>query len=73
MFANLDVLLDVKLEDALKELPIPDEIKDGLILGEGKCGDLYHLCLSYERGEWSRWENTRKHSKFPKCNRAEIS
>lgn len=52
MFSTLEALLEVPLSDALRELPISREMKNGLITGEGKCGQLYRLCLSYERGDW---------------------
>lgn len=52
MFSTLGVLLEVPIEDALKELPVSDEIKAGLTTGEGKCGDLLRLCLCYEKGDW---------------------
>ena len=52
MFSTLGTLLEVPLEDALKELPLSKEIKVALTTGEGQCGDLYHLVLSYERANW---------------------
>ncbi len=52
MFSTLGTLMEVPLADALAELPISQEIKDALITGEGICGDLYHLVLSYERANW---------------------
>lgn len=52
MFSTLGTLLEVPLEDALKELPLSQEIKVALTTGEGQCGDLYQLVLSYERANW---------------------
>lgn len=52
MFSTLGVLLEVPLSEALRELPVSQELKDGLATGEGKCGQLHRLCLSYERGDW---------------------
>ena len=54
MFSILDRLLDVPLEQALKSLPVSDELKDGLIKKEGMCGSLYRLTIAYEQGEWPR-------------------
>lgn len=54
MFSTLGALLEVPIEDALAELPITQAIKDGLAQGEGAAGDLIHLCMCYEHGEWSR-------------------
>ena len=52
MFSTLGNMLDVPLEDALDELPISQEIKLALTKGEGKCGDLYNLVISYQNVKW---------------------
>lgn len=54
MFSTLDVLMEVPLEDALKELPVSGEVKRGLLEKEGLCGDLYELMLCYEKADWSK-------------------
>lgn len=54
MFSILDRLLDVTLEEALKSLPVSDELKNGLVKKEGMCGSLYRLTIAYEQGEWPR-------------------
>jgi len=53
MFSTLGTLMEVPLEDALRELSLSDEVKSALLTGEGKCGDLYHLVLCYEKADWS--------------------
>ena len=53
MFSTLGTLMEVPLERALEELPLSHEVKQALITGEGVCGDLYHLVLSYERADWN--------------------
>lgn len=52
MFSTLDKLMDITLDEALDQLPISDEIKGGLLRGEGKAGTLYSLVLSYEKADW---------------------
>lgn len=52
MFSTLDKLMDISLDEALEQLPISDEIKNGLLKGEGKAGTLLSLVLSYERADW---------------------
>ena len=52
MFSTLDKLMDISLDDALEQLPISDEIKNGLLKGEGKAGTLLSLVLSYEKADW---------------------
>lgn len=54
MFSTLGLLMEVPLDAALKELPISDEIKLALLTGEGQCGKLYQLVLSYENADWKR-------------------
>ena len=53
MFSTLDVLLQIPLEEALKELPIIDEIRDALLNKAGPAGTLYRLVLAYETANWS--------------------
>ena len=45
--------MQVPLDDALAQLPLSDELKDGLLDKPGKCRDLLTLCLEYEKGKWS--------------------
>lgn len=52
MFSTVGVLLDVPLERALQDLPISNEVKSALLSGEGMCGDLYNLVLSYQKASW---------------------
>lgn len=52
MFSTLGVLMQVKLDDALRELSISDQIKKALLTGEGRCGLLYNLVLCYEKADW---------------------
>jgi EAL and modified HD-GYP domain-containing signal transduction protein len=54
MFSTLGTLLDVKLEDALNQLPVSEAMKLGLIQKEGAPGDLFNLVICYERGEWNK-------------------
>ena len=52
MFSTLNYLVDAPLEEILEELPVADEVKNGLVRGEGRCGMLYKLVLSYENADW---------------------
>lgn len=52
MFSTLGIMLEVPLEDVLNELPLSQEVKLALTKGEGMCGDLYHLVLSYQDAKW---------------------
>ena len=65
MFSTLDALLGVTLEDAVKELPISDDIKEGLVQRTGPCGELLNMCICYENGEWSKAEKCAVAIDFP--------
>lgn len=53
MFSTLNYLIAAPLDEILAEIPITQEVKDALLLHEGRCGKLYDLVLSYERADWA--------------------
>lgn len=53
MFSTLGILMNAPIEEALGELSICDDIKTALISGEGRCGLLYKLIISYENADWN--------------------
>jgi EAL and modified HD-GYP domain-containing signal transduction protein len=52
LFSVLDALLDLPLEDALREAGVPDRVKAALLGAPGPWRDLLELAFAYERGEW---------------------
>jgi len=46
---------DDALSKALEDLPVSDEIKNGII-GGGIFSDIYHLSCAYEKGDWENVE-----------------
>ncbi|NLV86783.1 MAG: HDOD domain-containing protein [Clostridiales bacterium] len=52
MFSTLGLLLEVPMHSAIVQLPLSEELKNGLMGGEGKCGQLLNLCIAYEKGSW---------------------
>jgi len=52
MFSTLGILLEVPIENAIEQLPLSDELKNGLLGVPGACSDLLALCISYEKGKW---------------------
>jgi len=52
MFSTLDYMVDAPLEELLAEIPVSDEVKDGLIKGEGVAGKVQKLVIAYERADW---------------------
>ncbi len=51
LFSVLDALLDVPLEEALKYLPLPEDMQDALINREGDRGGALSCALSLEAGD----------------------
>lgn len=52
MFSTLNHLVDAPMADILKDIPVAEPIKEALLTGKGRCGLLYQLVLSYEKGDW---------------------
>ena len=57
LFSMIDVLMNRKLEDLLDELPIAQEIKDGLLGKGGIYTDIIDLITAYEKGKWEKINN----------------
>lgn len=54
LFSLIDAILELPLEEALKGMPLADDVKAALLGEENFCRDLYECVLAYERGEWER-------------------
>ena len=52
LFSALDAMLEMPLEEILKELPLSDVVKEALLSRKGPIGQILDCVLSYERGEW---------------------
>ncbi|HUI73830.1 MAG TPA: HDOD domain-containing protein [Candidatus Acidoferrum sp.] len=48
-----DALLDLPIEQVLKNLPITEEIREALTDGEGQFRSVYEALLAYERADWA--------------------
>lgn len=66
MFSTLGNLMEIPLEEALKELNVVDEIKDALLNYEGRCGILYQLILCYEKADWKSITSFAEQLEIPK-------
>jgi EAL and modified HD-GYP domain-containing signal transduction protein len=53
MFSTLTYFINAPMEEILRDIPIPDEVKAALLHHEGPVGQLYDLALSYERADWN--------------------
>lgn len=54
LFSVLDALLDLPLEDAVREAGVPVRVKAALLGVAGPWRNLLELAFAYERGEWER-------------------
>ncbi|MCR5167938.1 MAG: HDOD domain-containing protein [Oscillospiraceae bacterium] len=54
MFSTLGKLMQMPLDSVLEQLPLSDEVKNGLLKREGKAGQLFDVIISYERADWRR-------------------
>ncbi|MGB3368469.1 MAG: EAL domain-containing protein [Acidaminobacteraceae bacterium] len=50
----LDTILEMDMKDALKSIPIADELKDSLLGKKTKYSDAISLCYAYEHGKFDR-------------------
>lgn len=53
-FSLLDALLDVALEDALRNLPLQAEARDALAGADGPLRRILDLVIAYESGDWDK-------------------
>lgn len=54
LFSALDAIMDMPLEEVLRELPLSGELADALLRGAGRIGEAVACVVAYERGEWER-------------------
>ncbi|MGM0370342.1 MAG: EAL and HDOD domain-containing protein [Bacillota bacterium] len=55
LFSMIDVLMNQNLEKLLEELPLAQEIKDGLLGIDGLYKEVYDLIMTYEQGDWANF------------------
>lgn len=58
LFSVLDALLDVSLEDAVREAGVPSRVKAALLGVPSPWRRLLELAFAYERGEWEQVTRT---------------
>jgi EAL and modified HD-GYP domain-containing signal transduction protein len=52
LLSVLDALYESAMEDIVKNLPLPDDILEGLTSETGRMGNVLHCVKAYEQGEW---------------------
>ncbi|MBM7557392.1 EAL and HDOD domain-containing protein [Halanaerobacter jeridensis] len=54
LFSLIDVLMNRNLKEVLEELPIAQEIKDGLTGQKGLYNAVFSAMIAYEKGKWDK-------------------
>ncbi len=65
MFSTLGSLMDIPLEQALRELNISEHVVEALVQGTGRAGLLFNLVLAYEQGNWIAMSNNAEELGIP--------
>ena len=52
MFSMLDAIMDRPMEEVLATISIPDDVRSGLVRGEGPLRAVLDLTIAFERGDW---------------------
>jgi EAL and modified HD-GYP domain-containing signal transduction protein len=52
LLSVLDALYESSMDDIVKNLPLPDDILEGLTSETGRMGNVLHCVKAYEQGEW---------------------
>ncbi|MBD3671448.1 MAG: HDOD domain-containing protein [Gammaproteobacteria bacterium] len=52
LFSSLDALLDMPMDDVIKNMPVIDEVKHALLNEGGEINNILQLTLNYEKGNW---------------------
>ena len=56
LLSAVDAILDMNMEDVLREISVHAEIRDALLGKSNKFRDVFEVVLAYEIGDWSRLE-----------------
>ena len=54
LLSSIDAILDMTMEDVLKEIAIHKEIRDVLLGGNGSLRQIFDVAMMYETGSWDR-------------------
>jgi c-di-GMP-related signal transduction protein len=54
LLSSIDAILDMTMEDVLKEIAIHKEIREALLGGNGSLRQIFDVAMMYETGSWDR-------------------
>jgi EAL and modified HD-GYP domain-containing signal transduction protein len=52
LFSVLDIILNMKMEDALKKVNVSKEISDALLDQKGEFAEIFDFMIAYENADW---------------------
>jgi c-di-GMP-related signal transduction protein len=61
LLSVMDALLNVRMIDALAEIPVDDEIKKALLGKPSRYGPIFEVVLDYESGTWEQLAHSARH------------
>ena len=65
LLSAIDAILDMKMEDVLKELPVRSEIRGALLGEENALRGIYDVALHYQRAEWLQFQAAARQMAIP--------
>jgi EAL and modified HD-GYP domain-containing signal transduction protein len=63
LFSSIDAILDDTMENVMAKLPLSQNIKNALVNNTGELAEYLEMAKSYERGDWSRFNELAKDHK----------
>lgn len=72
MFSTLNYMVDAPMGELLAEIPVAQEVKDGLLEGTGDGGLIQALVVAYEQADWKRSKELAEELKLPSNTLAQI-
>jgi EAL and modified HD-GYP domain-containing signal transduction protein len=55
MFSVIDALMDMPMEEILREIPLSEDVKSALLGVQNQYRQVFDMLLAYERGDWQRF------------------
>lgn len=72
LLSAIDAILDMRMEDVLKEIPIRLEIRGALLGEENVLRGIYDVALHYERAEWAQFQDMARRLAIPQVAVSEL-
>ncbi|MBF7096803.1 EAL and HDOD domain-containing protein [Alkalibacter mobilis] len=60
LFSTIDAILDMDMEDALKDITLSPKVSNALVLSQGELSIIKKIIEAYEIGEWSEIDSLAK-------------